>query len=71
MTDDGGRYESDTDRWLEADTEAENADPKAASHILKSIASTLEDAPEGRRYDIELVVRERSVDTDTEAESNE
>lgn len=56
----------DTGRWLEADTEATDASPKAAAKVLTAIASTLEQAPEDRRYDIQLVVEERSVDTDTD-----
>lgn len=56
----------DNERWLEADTEATDASPKAAAKVLTSIASTLEQAPEDRRYDIQLVIEERSVGTGTD-----
>lgn len=58
----------DTDQWLEVDANVDQALPEAAAHVLSSVASTLEEAPEGRRYDLKLSVEERSVDAETDRE---
>jgi hypothetical protein len=52
----------DDELWLETESEAKDALPSAAASLLKSVAETLEDAPDGRRYDIRLEVEERTVD---------
>jgi len=53
-----------SDTWLTADTKATDAEPKAAAEVLEAVAQTLKEAPDGRRYDIELTVSERQGDTD-------
>lgn len=45
--------------WLDTEASAMNAEPSSAAATLESIASTLREAPDGKRYDIELEVNER------------
>jgi len=53
-----------TDVWLETDVSVENAGPLAGAQLIKSVAQTMRDAPDGVRYDVELVVRERDAEGD-------
>jgi len=58
--------EGGTECWLEAEAEVSNAKPEPAAHVLNSVANALENAPDDRRYDIELTVEERCVESDTD-----
>lgn len=53
---------SDDDTYLETETDASNATGPSAAAILESIAGTLSKAPDGKRFDIEVVVEEREND---------
>ena len=68
MTD--GQSTDRTECWFETEAEVSDAKPEPAAHALKSIANTLENAPEGRRYDVELTVEERCVEPGIEQEAD-
>ena len=61
---DNEHYTDDT--YLEVDADGSGGTPKATAKVLRSVAQTLEKSPENRRYDFELKIDERKVDTDTE-----
>lgn len=50
---------NDDDTYLNNEASASNAKPTAAAALLESFARTLRNAPDDRRYDIDLEVRER------------
>jgi hypothetical protein len=50
---------NDEDTWLETDAEAGDATGYAAAALLESVAETLREAPDGKRYDVDLTVEER------------
>lgn len=50
-----------TETWLETDTETTDATGSALGGVLHSIATTLENAPDGKRYDMELNISERDT----------
>lgn len=56
-TDAGGTY-------LEVDADGSDGAGGAVAHVLRSVAETLDNAPENRRFDFELRIDERSVATD-------
>lgn len=58
-----GEYTDDT--YLEVDADGSGGTPQATAKVLRSVAQTLEKSPDNRRYDFELVLDERVVDTDT------
>ena len=57
---------STDDTYLEVDADGSGGTPKATAKVLRSVAQTLEKSPENRRYDFELKIDERKVDTDTD-----
>jgi hypothetical protein len=61
MTD--GQSQDGTECWLETEAEVSDAKPEPAAHVLNSVANALENAPGGRRYDVELTVEERCVES--------
>lgn len=48
------------DVWLETEIGMQQATAGGAAHVLQSVAETLKEAPDGRRYDVRLTVEERS-----------
>lgn len=48
------------DEYLSVDTEGHDGTGPAVAAVLDAVAQTLEDAPEGYRYDFELIVEERA-----------
>ena len=50
----------DDEEWLSTEVEAGQAAGPAAAALLQSVAQTLSEAPEDRRYDIVLTVEERN-----------
>jgi len=57
--------ECSDDTYLEVDADGSGGTPQATAEVLRSVAQTLEKSPDDRRYDFELVIDERVVDTDT------
>ena len=56
------------DTYLEVDADGSEGTPEATAEVLRSVAETLEKSPDGRRYDFELTIEERSVEPDTDHE---
>jgi len=52
---------SDGETWWEGEIDAGDATPAAAAELLEAVGQTLQEAPEDRRYDIDLTVSEREV----------
>ena len=50
-----------TDEYLNVDADGKGAIGPVLAHVLRSVAETLEDAPDGYRYDFELTVDERTA----------
>lgn len=48
--------------WFDADVEASDGEPQAVAALLRSFAGTIEQAPDGYRYDVEMTVTERTSD---------
>jgi hypothetical protein len=68
MTD--GSSQDGAECWLETEAEMSDAKPEPAAHVLNTVANTLENAPDGRRYDVELTVEERCVEAGIEQEAD-
>jgi len=45
--------------YLEVDADGSNGAPAAVAAVLESVADTLRESPEDRRYDFELQIEER------------
>ena len=52
---------SQDDEHLSVDADGSDGTGPALAHVLRSVAETLEDAPDDRRYDFELTVSEERV----------
>ena len=50
---------SGDDEWLNSDIHADDATGPASAALLEAVAQSLKEAPEGKRYDIDLNVEER------------
>jgi hypothetical protein len=55
-----------TDTYLDVETKTSKGAGEHVGHVLRTIAETLDDAPENRRYDLELKIEEHCVDTETD-----
>ena len=56
-----------TDEYLNVDADGKGGTGAALAHVLRSVAETLEGAPDGYRYDFELTVDEQ-IPTEKEAQ---
>ena len=50
--------EVDQQEWLNTDMNAYDATGPAAAALISSVAETLADAPDEKRYDLQLIVEE-------------
>lgn len=62
--DGGADPEEGGEEWLEVDTDGSKGTGAAVAHVLRSVAESLEEAPEDRRYDFDLTVEEHHLATD-------
>lgn len=49
---------TDEDAWIEIDADGSDGTGPALAHVLRSIADTLDKAPDDRRYDFDLTIDE-------------
>lgn len=52
----------DDEEWISADIDTETGTGPATAALLRGIEHSLRGAPENRRYDLELHLRERVID---------
>jgi hypothetical protein len=50
---------SPDDDWLNVDADGTGGTAAAVAHVLRSVADTLEESPDGARYDFTLEVEEQ------------
>lgn len=56
------KNDPDTDEWIEIDADGSDGTGPALAHVLRSIADTLDEAPDDRRYDFDLTIDESTID---------
>jgi hypothetical protein len=47
------------EEWFGTDIEADDARPIAIAELLETVATTVREAPDDRRYDLQLEIEER------------
>ena len=47
------------EEWLNVETEGSDGTGKAVAAVLSSVVEVLREAPEDKRYDFELVIKEQ------------
>lgn len=53
---------TDTDQWLETEIEGQDGTGEALGALFGSLADTLYEAPDSKRYDFQVTIEERDVD---------
>lgn len=47
------------EEWINVDADGKDGDPQAVAAVLESVADTLRNAPDGKRYNFDLTVDEQ------------